>query len=354
MRVSTSLVFNQSVQNILGQQSKLVNTQNQLAAGTKILAPSDDPGAASRILDLNEAIAQITQHEENAVYATQRLGLEETTLDSVGNILQRIREIAVQAGNSAVYDSIPRQAMASEIRELQDEILDLANVKDANGEYIFAGFQSGVQPFTSDGLGNFTYNGDQGQLAIQIGSNRQVVANDSGAEVFQLIRNGNGDFSTDANTANTGYGVISTGSVQNPGAFLNNDYTIRFTSPTTFEVDNNTTGAVNIIGAQTYSDGGSITFDGIEVNISGSPATGDTFTVNTSRNQDVFTTIQQLLTTVESAATANGNYDQGIGNALNNIDRVLDNIVDVRTSVGSRLNSIDSQADDNAARMLQL
>ena len=169
------------------------------------------------------------------------------------------------------------RAIASEIKEKLDELVDYANTKDENGDFIFAGFQSRVLPFTNNGIGNYSYNGDEGQLAIQIGPNRQVVANDSGAEVFQLIRNGNGDFSVDANRTNVGTGRISTGVVQDRASFLSSDYTIRFIDATSYEVVNNTTSTTVLPTPRTYTDGAAITFDGIQLEISGAPVAGDEF-----------------------------------------------------------------------------
>lgn len=356
MRVSTSFIHTQNVRNMLQQQSDLIRTQQQLSSGKQNLVPSDDPSTASRILDLNDALNKIQQHEENASFAVQRLSVEESVLASAENLLQRVRELTVQAGNSAVLDVTAKDAIAEEITQLNEQLFDLVNTRDVNGEYLFSGFQTGTQPFTVDAAGNYIYNGDQGQLALQIGANRQVVTNDSGADVFQLIRNGNGSFITDNNAANTGNGLISTGSVQNPGAFLSNDYTIRFTSATTFEVDNNTTGALNILGAQTYTEDALISFDGLEVAISQAPATGDSFTVNASRNQSVMTTLSDLVNNIrlsQDSFAGDAQYEQGIANALNNIDRSMDNIINTRTKVGARLNSIDFQKDDNDARQLQ-
>lgn len=356
MRVSTSFIHTQSVRNMLQQQTDVIRTQQQLATGKQNLVPSDDPSTASRILDLNDALNKLQQYGENSNFATQRLSVEESVLASVENLLQRVRELTVQAGNSAVLDVTAKEAIAEEITQLNEALFDLANTKDVNGEYLFSGFQTGTQPFTIDASGNYIYNGDQGELALQIGDNRQVVTNDSGADVFQLIRNGNGSFITDNNVANTGNGLISTGSVQNPAAFLSDDYTIRFTSATTFEVDNNTTGAVNILGVQTYTEDALISFDGIEVAISQAPATGDSFSVNASRNQSIMTTLSELVNSISSSQdsfSGDAQYAQGIATALNNIDRSMDNIINTRTKVGARLNSIDMQIEDNDARQVQ-
>ncbi|MFW2374708.1 MAG: flagellar hook-associated protein FlgL [Gammaproteobacteria bacterium] len=300
MRVSTNLIHMQGVQNMLEQQAKLVDVQNQLSRGEKYSVPSDNPNAASRVLDLNEVISQISQYEENANYATQRLNLEESTLISSNNVLQRIRELSIQAANTAVNDLQSERAIAAEIRERINELFDYANTKDESGDYLFSGFQSKTQAFTTDGLGNYFYNGDEGQMAIQVGSNRQVVANDSGAEVFQLIRQGNGTFTVDAHSTNGGSGRISTGTVQDKTAYSAHDFTISFDNPAdTYDVVNNTTGAT-VLTAQAYNEGNVIAFNGIEVEISGTPAAGDSFAVKASRNQDIFSSLSDLASVLEA------------------------------------------------------
>ena len=310
MRVSTTYIHMQGVKNILEQQSKVIRSQDQLSSGKKNLVPSDDPSAASRVLDLNEAISQIGQFEENGNYATQRLNLEETTIDSSINLLQRVRELAIQAANTGTNDLQTEQVIASEIKEKLQELMDYANTKDENGDYLFAGYQSRVQPFTTDGLGNYFYNGDEGQLALQIGANRQVMANDTGAEVFQLLRTGNGVFNVDANITNGGTGRISTGSVVTPSLYQAHDFSIVFAevTPATvppqyqYDVINETTGAT-VLAAQPYTDGGVIAFNGIEVEISGQPLDGDVFTVEASRHQDIFATLSNLIDSLESPAS---------------------------------------------------
>ena len=357
MRVSTSFLQSQGVQSILDQQSVLSKLQDQLSTGKKILVPSDDPSAASRITNLDEAIKEIGQFNENATFAEQRLGLEEATLTSVENILQRVRELTLQAANTISQSPETRFAIAEELDQKLNEIFDYANSKDINGEFLFSGFQSGTQTFTTDGAGNFTYNGDQGNLSMQIGRNRTVVANDNGADVFQLIRTGNGTFSVDNNAANTGSGIIATGSVQNPAVYQAQDFTIRFTGPATYEVDNNTTGAVNIIGAQAFTEGAAITFNGIETNITGTPQTGDSFTVTASRHKDIFSTLYDLSNTVSNTpntVAGDAQYSQALKNALNDIDRAMGNVLTAHTSIGGRLTSIESQADNNSAKELQL
>jgi len=304
----------QSVQNILDQQAKLLSTQDQLSRGEKNVRPSDNPGAASRVIDLNEAISQIGQFGENASYATQRLNLQDSTLTSVNNLMQRVRELTIQAGNTGTNDLQSEQAIASELRQKLDELMNYANTKDENGDYIFSGFQSRTQAFTTDGAGNYFFNGDEGQLSIQIGSDRKVTASDSGAQIFQQIRTGNGDFSVDAVRTNAGTGRISTGSVTDRSAFLSHDYSIRFVDASNYEIVDNTLGSTVLPTPRAYTDGGVISFDGMTLDISGQLAAGDEFTVQASRNQDVFSSLYNLVRELDKPGTGDiigsfgGNY----------------------------------------------
>lgn len=185
MRISTSQLYNQSVDAMLEKQRQVSETELQVASGKRILRPSDDPSAAVRILDLNEAQQRLAQYQRNADVATARLDQEETALSSIENLLQRVRELAVQGANDT-YSAEDRRAIAAEVREHMQSFLELANSRDANGEYLFAGFQSLTQPLNHDGNGNFSYSGDTGQRTLKIGDAREVAVGDPGT-IFEGI-----------------------------------------------------------------------------------------------------------------------------------------------------------------------
>jgi len=195
MRLSTSQIFQQAVTAMQTKQAELAKTQLQLATGEKNLSPSDDPSAATRILDLNHVIDTTAQFQRNADFADTRLSLEEAALTSVGDMLQRIRELAVYANNDTL-NAEDRQAIAAEVRVNLDGLVQMANSKDAEGEYLFSGFKTDTEPFSDDGSGNFTYAGDQGQRSLQIGAKRQVTVGNSGDEVFMRIDDGAGGVSS--------------------------------------------------------------------------------------------------------------------------------------------------------------
>jgi len=213
MRISTFQIYQQSVNSMLTQQADLAKTQQQLSVGKSILTPADNPAAAARVLELGQLIETNSQLQRNADSAETRLRLEEDVLTQTGDLLQVVRGLAVQ-GNNATYNAVDRQAIAFEVRARLDELMQIANSKEANGEYLFSGYKTSTTPFTDDGLGNFTYNGDQGQRELQIGPTRKIAASDDGNSMFMQIDDGAGglsdmfsvlyDFSVemDANTPN--------------------------------------------------------------------------------------------------------------------------------------------------------
>ena len=195
MRLSTSQIFQQAVTVMQSKQAELSKTQLQLSTGERILTPSDDPVAATRILDLNHIIDTTTQFQRNADFADTRLSLEEAALTSVGDILQSMRELSVRA-NNATLSASDRQSIAAEVRVNIEGLVQLGNSRDANGEYLFAGFKTDTEPFSHNGSGAFSYAGDQGQRNLQIGPKRQVAVGDSGEAVFMRVDDGAGGVSS--------------------------------------------------------------------------------------------------------------------------------------------------------------
>ncbi len=211
MRISTFQIYQQGLNSMLSQQADLAKTQEQLATGKNILTPSDDPAAATRVLELGQLIETNSQYQRNADAAETRLALADSVLSQTGDLLQRARDLAVQ-GNNDTLDASDRTAIAFEVRGILDELMQVANSKEASGEYLFSGYKTSTEPFTTDGAGNFTYNGDQGQRMLQIGPSRKLSSSDDGDQLFMRIDDGAGgtsdmfsvlyDFATDLEANN--------------------------------------------------------------------------------------------------------------------------------------------------------
>lgn len=184
MRISTQTLFESGAANLGELQSSLVRTEQQIAANRRILAPSDDPVAAARALEVTQSQSLNTQYGVNRRYATSALSEMEGTLASVTELMQDVKTTIITAGNGTLGDT-ERGFLATELSARRDQLLGLANSRDGMGNYMFAGFQTATPAFSKDALGAVTYHGDAGQRLIQVDAARQMSATAPGSTVFQ-------------------------------------------------------------------------------------------------------------------------------------------------------------------------
>jgi len=349
MRISTSQFINQSISVIQERFSNLNRLQQQISSGKRILTPSDDPAAAARVLELTNSINATNQFQENGSIATSRLEQEDGVMDSVGKLLQRVRELVIQ-GKNASLSAADRKFIASEVGQRLDELVGLTNTRGSNGDYIFAGSLSRTQAFSvNTATGVVTYNGDQNSRQLQISADRKIADGNHGTEVFQSIRNGNGTFTTGARATNTGTGLITVGSVVNPTLYTGDQYEIRFENaspPTRFDVVDVTTATTIASNVAFTPDTAISAIPGLDVSIKGQPGANDVFTVDPSANQSMFATITNVinnLTAVQGNDASRTLFQQNMDKALTDLDQSQENILGIRASIGARLKSIDTQ-----------
>lgn len=359
MRVSTHQVQQVAINSILDQQSKLSNTQKQVATGQRIVKPSEDPVAAARLIELTQILDTTKQQRVNINSARARLSVEEGMLEGAGELLQRIRELTIQA-NNATQNNQTRWAIGDEIDQLLGELLGLANTTDSNNQFMFAGTLGNFRPFSRDPQGGFSYRGNDGQAMIQIGPGRQIAVSDSGTEVFRAIRNGNGTFVIQESPNNRGAGVIDPGRIT--GEYIPGTYLITFSrllsdGELSYQVTDDVNGAIIIPPGMPFKEGEAIEFRGVSTFIKGEPEAGDSFVVSQSRNQDIFTTLQALVDALKTPRKE-GNAHTIVGNAVNlamvGMDQALGKFLEIRSNIGARLNALDNQENINEIHIFKL
>ncbi|HWR77760.1 MAG TPA: flagellar hook-associated protein FlgL [Thiobacillus sp.] len=183
MRISTQTLFETGAARIGELQSGLARTQQQIGTGRRILTPADDPVAAARALEVTQSQSLNTQYGVNRQHAKSSLGAVEGTLSSVTALLQDVKTTVVAAGNAALSDT-ERGFMATELRGRFEQLLGLANSRDAQGNYLFSGFKNTTTPFVETATGA-QYDGDQGQQLMQVDATRQMAVGNPGQAVFQ-------------------------------------------------------------------------------------------------------------------------------------------------------------------------
>lgn len=345
MRISTNTIYETGTNLMLQQQENLIKTQQQLSTTKRILTPSDDPIAAAQALNITQSASMNKQYSVNRTSASSSLGLEENVLSEVKHLLDQAQDLALSAGNAARTDA-DRKVVATELRSQLETLVGLANSTDENGQYLFSGYQASTKPFVLTGL-TVQYSGDQGQRLNQVGPARQLAISDSGTDIFERIKNGNGVFTTAADSLNIGTGTIDKGSVITPVSLTGDNYDITFTvaaGVTTYDIVNTTTG-LPVSSANPYADNSTISFDGIQLSIKGNPANGDKFTVSPSSNQSIFKTVSDLITALETPSSGQPGgtrLTNNLSTAIQNISNSIEHVLTKQASIGARMNEIDT------------
>lgn len=359
MRISSIQAFNNGVTGIQRNYSNVTRTQEQISTGKKILTPADDPVASARLLQLSQEKAQYEQYSANITAAKNSLTQEESILNSVGNVLHRIRELAVQAGNSA-QDKTDKSSIAKELAERESELLNLLNSRNARGEYLFSGNLGKNVPFMLDpSTGQYAYLGDEGQREIQIASSTYLPINDNGKVLFEDVFNANRVTTSKAPSASTAR--ISLGLVEDklaydstfPDATLTaaDGFGIRFISPTAYEIFDLAAPAAVLSTGSVDADATTtdvIRYAGVRVSIDGLPATGDSFAVNRNpavEKRGMLNVVADLRRSLEQAQdTPQGGLviRDNVAVALTNLDAVLGQVLQGRGEIGARLNVLES------------
>ena len=330
-------------------QVQVAQTQTQIASGQRILSPADDPIAAARAAELTLSDSTNTQYGSNNIAATNSLSLSDGILQSATDLLQSAHD-TVLTGIPNLSD-VNRKALASELQSRLHDLLGLANSTDGAGSYMYSGAQGNVQPFVNT-AGGVVYQGDDVQRKMQVASSRQISSADSGADIFMRIRNGNGTFQVAPAAANAGTGITSQGVVTDASQYSANSYQLTFTvaaGVTTYSVMDVTGVPAPVPGMTNvpYVSGQAISFNGIQLSITGVPANGDVFNVSPSTNQSVFETLNNLITALNtplagaSAGVVTANR-QAMSDGANELYQDLNNVLGVRATIGSRLNELTS------------
>jgi flagellar hook-associated protein 3 FlgL len=359
MRISSSQYFTMNVETMDNQQASLANMYAQISSGKALQTAADNPLGAAQAVALTAQAATLAQYSTNQSSALTSLQQEDSTLTSVTNVMQSIQALVVNAGNGTLNDT-DRSALATQLQGYRSTLMTLANTTDANGNYIFAGFQGGSQPFTDNASGiGATYAGGPGQRQVQISDTRTINVADPGSAIFQSVSSNESSPVSAGSAANTGSGTISAVSVSNSSDPANSStYTITFgttttgTPPTTTTVSSYSVSALDpATGTSTtvtpptpYTAGDNITLGSQTVAISGTPASGDTFTVapaNTGHTSDtdIFTSLDSLVSALKQpadSAAGQATLQNALTTAGTKIGNTYNNILTTQTAVGGR------------------
>jgi flagellar hook-associated protein 3 FlgL len=359
LRLSTYQQFRASEQNIANRQRELFATQQQVSSGKRIDGPADDPAGAADAASIRSSLARLEQFKSNQDHASYLLGLGESVLKGVVDGIQDAQEKLVAAGNGALGDP-ERQMLATELEGVLGRLVGLANSSDGAGGYLFAGTSPSAAPFTQSGNA-VSYVGDQTAQRLEIAQGRLQQVKVPGDAIFNRMRAGNGEFTTAVGAANSGGAWIDAGSVIDPSATQDRPYAINFTvdalGPRFAVVRTNADATTTVVASGNYTSPAAIQFDGVRVNITGTPANGDSFTLQPAGSQSVFDSLAQAIDALRQPAGTDGVSRAQLRTALAgtqaSMTGALDHVLIKQAEMGAGLQELQAYGDLNEDRSVE-
>tara|TARA_R110002072_G_scaffold288917_1_gene455350 strand:+ start:23284 stop:24321 length:1038 start_codon:yes stop_codon:yes gene_type:complete len=161
-------------------KNKLKMEELQLKGSTlkSMTRPSDNPVSNVEAMSISSRIKDNKQYLRNSDYALLNLTETEKAVEQLIDIVGKAKEIAISQ-SSDFYDGNIRENISMEVQQLRNQALAIAN-KRVGQKFIFGGFKSLTKPFTDDGK----YQGDKGQVTLEISKDFFVPINLNGAEMF--------------------------------------------------------------------------------------------------------------------------------------------------------------------------
>ncbi|MDR1748283.1 MAG: flagellar hook-associated protein FlgL, partial [Spirochaetaceae bacterium] len=192
-RVSSNMPNNDMQYRLRLQEAKLNKANNQMGSQQKIQNLRDDPLAAGHLVRYQSYLGRLERFESNAEIVNDQYTVTEGYMNQSMQIMQRIRELSVQAANGT-YTPDDMKNMSTEVDELLKELVLTGNAIGPDGNFLFGGTRNRTTPFevvmgdvpgASDAMiKQVRYNGTIESGLAEIDENSYIEVNHPGNRVF--------------------------------------------------------------------------------------------------------------------------------------------------------------------------
>ena len=369
-RLGSANTYDTAVRNIANRQAALSNQIEKNTAGKRVLRASDDPTGAAQAERALTRISRIATDQRALESQRSSITQAESTLGDVSDALTNFRDLIVSAG-SGVHTAADRKTIARQLTDLRDQIVNLANTKDANGQPLFSSLGSALTPFVGpqSTAPDYKFNGLPGQAAS---SEVSIPFSLDGDSAFMLQSARDGAYNVSMGGTNSTLQTDKVALITPPVAPLlvpGSSYKISNisvvagatpgNSKAQYMVTETPEGTTTALAPVAYSSPEylstsktiPITVPGLSLNLTGTPTASDTLTIDPSAS--VFSVLDDAINDIGGAVN-NTAASQAVSQALANIDISMGRISAVRGQAGDLLNHADRIASSQDARAIQM
>ena len=404
-RVGTANMYDNAIRNVSARQTSLVNLQENLTSGKRVVRASDDPVSAAQAERALTRISRIQTEQRALENQRNAIAQAESTMGDAIGLVQEARQLMVNAGNGTLTSN-DRATIANQLQSLRDQLTAVANRTDTNGIPLLGALGSAQSPFMGplNGIPDYKFAGQAGQTASDGVTLPNTLDGDS-AFMFDAKRDGSFHAAITPGTSTVIVPGATTPSVpamgqpnralttsaitvaegtnfnKNPATGLAYTYSVSFSNVTLDPATNTLSATYNVSStdpafvppaAQTLNpikigEKGEFNINGlppgmsmkvttlptkaVDGTITLSPANGDT--INISPQASVFSVIDKAIAEIKAAPNSNV-AAQASGQALANIDIGLERMSNIRSYAGELLNRADRITGDQSKRSEQL
>ncbi|MGK4475956.1 flagellar hook-associated protein FlgL [Aeromonas molluscorum] len=348
MRITTNMMYNRGLSSLSAAAERQSTAYEQLYSGDKFKTAGQDPSGMSQKMALTKEIDLFQQYGVNGSLLENSLGHEETILSSLNDAMLSAQTLMQKANDSALGQA-DRESVAKELEGLQQQMFDLMNSKNSQGEYIFGGNQSKTQPFVKDPGGNYVFQGDTGQREIQVSSTVRIPANDSGLDLFETVPTRR---TASADTGNIQVKVGAQGQFDNfyrtnyDSALASNKYTVTTVAgvPDSYQI---TDVGGNVLQNGDYVAGEDINFNGLTLNLDQGAGTVQEFSLDQPKNDNILNGISDFIGALRDPNITNDDFQLSAQDAQAHLSNARQRMDTGLGALGGRMNSLEQVMSSN-------
>lgn len=350
-RVATDSMYRNSVYYMQRRNLELEKVNEQYNTGKKYQSAADSPSNFASTMRLEHDIAMYEQYTTNSGYALDNLTLEETSLSTINEVLDRAN-VLLQSGVNGSYSGTELNSISQELKEIQKQIYDLINTKTATGESIFSGGLSDIDAYLCQDDGTYICQADCSQRFVQASSSAKIAVSDSAKNFFEHVE-------TARSVDVTGGLTFSYSDYQSFESFYNRNYFTDTNSAA--EITKNTytvtkSGTEYIVKdsagaevARSAAGAKNLNFNGLNLNLENVSGSA-TFTLATAENDNVLNTIGKAIAAIDNynnGAITRSDADNILSQTQVSIRNTQLSVNTTMTSIGARQNTLDNIINAN-------